>query len=456
MKNIIFVSLCLLLSAVSFSQERFLFYSDFSIYKYSDSKSIIELYFSVNQRDLNYKISNDNYVGQANIEIVIYDKLKDKIIFDDLFGLQSKVTDTSKANLNNKIIGQQNFTLNPGEYVIKLLGCDFNKKSNCDSVKLDINVSSFDNAKTSLSDVQLASNISKSDDKNSIFYKNGLEVTPNPDALFGMNLKTISYYFEIYSIKNEFPGDNNYLVKTITDFSNNVVKRECSPENSKSDAFFKIGSMNIDSLDKGVYFFKVMLLDSTTGKSIEKEKKFFVYNVSKNITSDQSDSKGFLSSEYKTMSLDKLEDEYNKVIYIRTSPEKEEYNKLKTLDEKRKFMYEFWRKRNKNLFSNYNEYKIEYFKRVNESNLYYKQGFMEGWKTDRGRIYITYGKPSDVESHPSESDSRAYEIWTYENIQGGAICVFGEKEIGSSYYHLLHSTIRGEFQDEGWSTKIKK
>ena len=455
MKKIISIFLiCFFYTSIIFSQSKLFFYSDYSVFKYTDDKSIIELYFSVNQRDLKYTGTNNNFTGQANIEISIFDKSKGKVVFDDFFGLQSKVSDTSKATINNKLIGQQNFTLSSGEYLIKLIGSDFNNPVKCDTQSIPVVIPVFDKSKTNISEIELSTNIINSTDKKSIFYKYGLEITPNPDALFGMNLTTISYYIELYNIKKDFTGDSNYILATVTDLSNNILLYSSKYEESKSDAFVETGSLKIDSLDKGAYLLKIKLLDSLSGKYLEKEKKFFVYNKSKVNLSDQNDEKNFLISEYKTMSIEKLEDEYNKSLYIRTTPENNAFDKLKSIDEKRKFMFNFWKKRSYNPNSTLNEYKTDYFKRVNEANLLYKQGFMEGWKTDRGRIYITYGKPSEIEAHPNEADSKGYEIWTYEAIQGGAICVFAEREIGSGTYYLVNSTIRGELQDHSWDTKL--
>lgn len=446
--------ICFLYTSALLPQSKLFFYSDYSLFKYTDAKSIIELYFSVNQRDLKYTGSVNNFTGQANIEISIFDKSKGKVVFDDFFGLQSKVNDTVKTAINNKLIGQQNFTLSPGEYLIKIIGSDFNNPVKCDTQSFPVTVPVFDNSKTSMSEIELSTNIINSTDKKSIFYKYGLEVTPNPDALFGMNLTSVSYYLEVYNIKKDFTGDSNYIIAAVTDLSNNILLKTTKYEESKSDAFVETGTLKIDSLDKGVYFLKIKLLDSLTGKYIEKEKKFFIYNKSKLSSTNQNDEKNYLLSEYKTMTPEKLEDEYNKSIYIRTTPEKNEYDKLKNIDEKRKFMFNFWRKRSYNPNSLLNEYKTEYFKKVNEANMLYKQGFIEGWKSDRGRIYITYGKPSEIESHPNEADSKGYEIWTYESIQGGAVCVFAEREIGSGTYYIVHSTIRGELRNDDWETVV--
>jgi GWxTD domain-containing protein len=455
-KIILFVLIILVNSTVSFSQTKFYFFTDYSVFKNTGTKSTVELYFSVNQRDLHYVKGENNFVGQANIEVSIFDKNKNIVVFDDFYGLQSKVNDTNKSNLNNKLIGQQNFTLSNGEYLFKLIGSDFNNRENCDTLYLDIKANAFDSTKTEMSDIQVASFIEKTDDKKSIFYKNGLEVTPNPDALFGMNLKTVYYYIEIYSIGKNFSGDKISFVTSISDLSNNIIKQNSKIEKRTSNAFIEIGNIDVDSLEKGTYLLTVKLLDESSGLSIEKEKKFFVYNKTKNGVSEQSDDKNYLKSEYQTMTDEKINDEFEKSTYIRTSSETSEFKKLKSLDEKRKYMYFFWKKRNPNLLSLVNDYKIQYFKNIDEANNLYKQGFMDGWKTDRGRIYVTYGRPSEVENHTNEAESKGYEIWTFESVQGGAICVFAERELGSGLYYLIHSTIRGEFRDDDWKTKIKK
>ena len=442
-----------LFSSIISAQNKFMIYADYSLFRFSENKSTLELYFSVNQRDLTYAFDKNEYTGQANIEVNIFSKSKNKSVFDDLFGLQAKVTDSTKNKITNKLIGQQNFNLPVDEYVVNLIGSDYNNKSRIDTVKFEISITPYESEKTYISQIQLSSACVRSNDKNSIFYKNGFEITPNPDVLFGMNLKSINYYLEIYSISKEFFGENNYLMFYITDISNNVIKQTFKPEKSKSTAFIETGSMDIDSLESGSYFFKARLIDSATGSFIEKEKKFFVFNKSK-IANDGRDEKSFLISEYKTMSLEKIEDEYNKSIYIRDKRETDEFKKLSSLDDKRKYMFEFWGKRKTNPNSPVNDFKVEYFKRILEANKQFKEGFKDGWRTDKGRIFIMYGTPDEVENHPNEANSKGYEIWTYNNIQGKAVCVFAEYEIGGGNYRLIHSTIRGELRDDDWKKKV--
>ena len=77
----------------------------------------------------------------------------------------------------------------------------------------------------------------------------------------------------------------------------------------------------------------------------------------------------------------------------------------------------------------------------------------EGWKTDRGRVYLIYGGPDEIERFPNEIETRPYEIWHYESVEGGVIFVFADIT-GFGSYQLVHSTKRGELRDDSWVRRI--
>jgi hypothetical protein len=82
--------------------------------------------------------------------------------------------------------------------------------------------------------------------------------------------------------------------------------------------------------------------------------------------------------------------------------------------------------------------------RANIATTRYKDAYQEGWRSDRGRIYIKYGEPVDVERNPYDLDSEATEIWTY--IIGGKERYFKfEDKTGNGDYRLMESNLEGEF-----------
>jgi GWxTD domain-containing protein len=118
------------------------------------------------------------------------------------------------------------------------------------------------------------------------------------------------------------------------------------------------------------------------------------------------------------------------VAYIITDDERKAFKKLETDDEREKFIEEFWRRRDPDPDTDENEFREEYYERVAYANEHYASG-IPGWKTDRGRIYITWGKPDEIESHPSggtynrettegggSTSTYPFEKWFYRYLPG--------------------------------------
>jgi GWxTD domain-containing protein len=116
------------------------------------------------------------------------------------------------------------------------------------------------------------------------------------------------------------------------------------------------------------------------------------------------------------------------VAYIITSEEKKAFNALKTDEERENFIENFWRRRDLNPDTEENEFREEYYERIAYANEHFASG-IPGWMTDRGRIYITWGKPDSVEAHPSggsydrpsyegggSTTTYPFEIWFYRHL----------------------------------------
>lgn len=116
------------------------------------------------------------------------------------------------------------------------------------------------------------------------------------------------------------------------------------------------------------------------------------------------------------------------VDYIITKEEKKAFYALVTDEERENFIENFWRRRDPNPDTEENEYREEYYERIAYANQHYTSG-IPGWKTDRGRIYIAWGKPDSVESHPSggsydrpsyegggSTSTYPFEIWFYRHL----------------------------------------
>ena len=87
------------------------------------------------------------------------------------------------------------------------------------------------------------------------------------------------------------------------------------------------------------------------------------------------------------------------VRWIITDEEKKAFMQLSNEEEREQFIESFWDRRNPNPDSEDNEFKDEHYRRIEYANEHFAAG-MPGWMTDRGRIYIVFGPPDEIESHP--------------------------------------------------------
>jgi GWxTD domain-containing protein len=118
------------------------------------------------------------------------------------------------------------------------------------------------------------------------------------------------------------------------------------------------------------------------------------------------------------------------VTYIITDEERKAFKGLNTDEEREQFVEQFWLRRDPSPDTEENEYKEEHYRRIAYANEHYASG-IPGWKTDRGRIYISYGPPDEIDSHPSggsyerpmaegggSTSTYPFEDWRYRYIEG--------------------------------------
>ncbi len=141
------------------------------------------------------------------------------------------------------------------------------------------------------------------------------------------------------------------------------------------------------------------------------------------------------------------------VSYIITDEERKAFKQLKTDEERDQFIEGFWLRRDPDPDTPENEYKEQYFERIQYANEKFTSG-IPGWKTDRGRIYVMFGKPDEIEAHPSggsyerpsyegggSTSTYPFETWWYRYIEG----IGSDIEIefvdpsGSGEYHIARS-----------------
>ncbi|MFY9728057.1 MAG: GWxTD domain-containing protein [Bryobacteraceae bacterium] len=117
------------------------------------------------------------------------------------------------------------------------------------------------------------------------------------------------------------------------------------------------------------------------------------------------------------------------VAYIITAEERRDFLALQTDADRDQFIERFWERRNPTPGAASNAFKEEHYRRLAYANEHFASS-ITGWRTDRGRIYIMYGPPDEIEDHPTRIPPR--QVWRYTHIEG------------------LGYDVEVEFTDPGW------
>jgi GWxTD domain-containing protein len=129
------------------------------------------------------------------------------------------------------------------------------------------------------------------------------------------------------------------------------------------------------------------------------------------------------------------------VAWIITDEERQAFKQLSNDEERDQFIEAFWQRRDPTPDTEENEYKEDHYARIAYANEHFAAG-IPGWKSDRGRIYIMYGKPDEIESHPSGG--------TYERPMeegGGSTSTFPFEDWRYRYLDNIGQEVIIEFVD---------
>jgi len=135
------------------------------------------------------------------------------------------------------------------------------------------------------------------------------------------------------------------------------------------------------------------------------------------------------------------------VLYVIDDAERAAFKNLTSNAERDCFMAQFWLRRDPTPGTPENEFKQERYRRMAYANKHFSTASgAPGGQTDRGHIYILYGPPDEIDSHPKRSHPYAVELWLYlrlyrhlEGIGDNSTITFVDKT-GKGDYHVAPGT----------------
>jgi len=428
---------------------QFILNLDYAKFRLNDSSGYLEIYSGYYPRLISYNRQGERLEGALITHTKIRDKRTNAYVVDRHSTIPVQITDTSATSARSTLVSQTGHALAFGDYVLEVEVIDSLTPSRKDTLTLPISVKAYSGSIV-CSDLEMCSMIKASSQTNDPFYKNSLEVVPNPTLVFGVGSYPVMFdYVEIYNLAPE----QTYTVKTqVLGQDGKVMKEASKPRKFGVRNAVEVGTMNVSSIASGKYLFRLIVADDAGNSLAQVEKAIYLYNP--HIQKNQASSVSAKASEMAGLSAEELAAEFRQAQYVATDQEIKTFAQITSAEGRREFLAKFWSEVETGRRGQAGIPRMAYLQRVSTASQRFRAMGNEGWKTDRGRVFILYSDPDEIERFPSAYDTKPYEIWHYYGIENGIQFVFIDRS-GFGDYVLVNSTKRGEIRDDDWKRMLQ-
>ena len=344
------------------------------------------------------------------------------------------------------------FKLDPGIYNLELQYVDLNQVSDTLHYQEKIKLTNYSES-LALSDVMLLSEISMEKD-HFPFSKSSFSFEPLVFESFGPSNNQLYFFSELYG-SDELDYElyyKYYLMESST------LETKTKPGFKKVKGKAIMENFDIEDLTTGKYTFVLEIVNKEQEMLVRRERPFSIYHPYTDYQVEYQGDTKFETSFVQTMSDGELN--YNlKAIYpLVPNTQNAILNDLIWSDKlkaKRYFLYSFWSKMSKDEPKEVFEQFMEVAKAVDRK---FKTNIGHGFETDRGHIFLKYGKPDDLIEVLDEPSAPPYQIWIYNHLpetnQTGVKFLFYNVDLSPNDFRLLHSNCRGEMQNPRWEVEL--
>ncbi len=299
-------------------------------------------------------------------------------------------------------------------------------------------------------------------DESSPFYRNGQLLVPYVSDYFPTDINKLIFYTEIYNSTQQFPGGRFvYAYQIVHPESGQIMFNQQKLKRAATSAIVPvIGSFDLSQIPNGKYKLRFEVRNAQNELVVFQEKAFYRENNTYQPSLEELENVALANSFIGKVTSDSLLNEYLASLSPIASRGERKFlenpqRSLPTTEQKQRYFYNFWSKRNATQpdLAWYN-----YKKEVDNVNSLFGTSIKRGYQSDRGRVYLQYGRPDSRIERPNEPVSYPYEIWQYDQLESftNVRFIFYDPSIGTNDYQLLHSEMRGEFRNPNWQTELQR
>lgn len=431
-----------------------------------EKQPFLETYLTLIGNSFSYKTVGTHYQNSVNISLRI---LKDTTIIKankyNIIG--PAFSDTLKAP---SFIDNQRYPLENGLYTIQLIISDnYNTKQKPVEIKQKF-VMSFNSSQIESSSIQVLESYKKAAEVSPLT-KSGYDLIPYNVNYFPESQNELPFYFEAYNTDTVLGKIQPFIFYYYLENSDNLNKLNSYGSFKKQTAAKVnplLAKIDISKLGSGNYNLVIEIKDSKN--VVQFQKKYFFQRLNKAVDivylSGQSEKNTVAEYFGNCNNADTLKMFVECLWPIADGKDKERVINQSIKKDKelmKKFVIDFWQRRAADT-GNAIKMWAEYYKSVQEVMVLFKCGKQPGYYTERGRVYLQYGPPSQRSVQNADMNTFPYEIWQYYRLNdksngqffSNRKFVFVNKNIADDCHTLVHSDTRGEIYNDRWRFEITR
>lgn len=411
---------------------------------YAEDKPYVDVNIRILANSIKYKnLDNNMLQSSAAVTMYVEEELTKKVVAWEKYLLQSPVIESKKD-----IVDQRRFFVPTGAYTLHVSVVDGLDSLNTFAMQQKIKLA--EKALPSFSDIALITSVAKKADGPMV--RNGVYMEPFPFSIVNESQQIMHFYAEFYHKNAGLLAYGIYTGVQPSDSSEMVyVRYKKIPAEDVSVLFF---NFDLNKLPTGDYHLKVALIDESKKVIVDRHASFINENFPADIALKRDYNKEFGNSF--VGALDSATVIYGlKALAPLLSNQRASALTLAlkegSLNVQKYFLYNFYKQEYPAAPQQAYE---SYMKVVEAVNNKFYNTVGDGFKSDRGYIYLKYGQPNKVITVNDELSMPPYEIWYYDFIaktnQNNVRFLFFSPNLDNEY-RLLHSTCQGERQNQNWT-----
>lgn len=386
------------------------FFEDFLSFASTESgKTRLDVFIQVPYSEIQFIKVPSGFESKYNLTVSVYDDSKENLLVEKSWSEKVTTKDfdqtISKSNFN---LSMRSFNLVPGKYLLRTAFEDVDSRKEF-SVENEVKIRELEK-ELAVSDIMLISKQTVIEGSNKII--------PNVSRNVAAKKDGIPFFFELYSdAAREIKIEYNIIDSDKEKVFREEISRQI--DSGRTQIFYTIKESD---LGLGNY---VLTAD------IKEEKNSLKVSTAKTFVSR------WMGVPSSIRDLDKA---IAQMVYIATGTELDEIKDAKTKEEKIQKYLDYWKKKDPDPQSEDNPVFDEYYRRIAFANENFSH-YIEGWRTDRGMVYVILGAPNNIDRHPFEYDSKPYEVWEYYELNKSFVFL---DETGFGDYRLI-TPLYGDF-----------